>query len=75
MVVMSNEEFPDDTKAFLHKIALIVLSEEFKSLRSELEGIYTRSKEENVSISAFKDALFALLAQEDEKNSLHSRAY
>lgn len=62
-------DFPDEEiKKWLNYIALICLSEEFQSLKKELETIYLQASVENVQLAAFQDALYAFLNQdEDEK--------
>ncbi|MEG6521708.1 hypothetical protein [Desulfotomaculum sp. 1211_IL3151] len=56
----------EEVKRWLNHIALICVSEEFQSLKRELESLYVRSNMDNVRIVAFQDALYAFLAQEDE---------
>jgi len=55
----------DEIKKFLNHIALICISEEFQSLKSELEEIYLRANVENFRLTAFQDALYAFLTQEE----------
>lgn len=62
--------FPDEEiRKWLNHIALICLSEEFQSLKKELEAIYLQSNVENVQLAAFQDALYAFLNQDDEENT------
>lgn len=46
-------------------VSLICLSEEFKTLKKELELMYRRQGSESPSTLAFQDALYTLLAQEE----------
>ena len=57
----------EEVKRWLNHIALICLSEEFQSLKRELETIYVKSNMDNVRITAFQDALYAFLAQEEDR--------
>jgi len=65
----------EEIKKFLSHIALICLSEEFQSLKLELETIYNQSHVENVRLTAFQDALYAFLAQEENEQSCQSHVY
>jgi len=62
----------EEIKKWLNHIALICLSEEFQSLKSELEAIYSESNIENFRLTAFQDALYAFLAQEEEERANQS---
>ena len=67
--------FPDEEiKKWLNHIALICLSEEFQSLKKELETIYLQSNVENVQLAAFQDALYAFLNQDDDEKTHPARA-
>jgi len=59
-----NEE---EIKKWLNHIALICLSEEFQTLKTELETIYCQSNVENFRLTAFQDALYAFIAQEEDE--------
>ncbi|GAB6180701.1 hypothetical protein JCM14036_20200 [Desulfotomaculum defluvii] len=61
----------EEVKRWLNHIALICVSEEFQSLKRELESLYVRSNMDNVRLTAFQDALYAFLAQEDEDNRIY----
>ncbi len=68
-------DFPEEqVKKWLNEIAFICLSEEFQSLKKELETIYLESNVENVRLTAFQDALYAFLNQDDDErtNKLHA---
>ncbi|MEG6615714.1 hypothetical protein V6C27_04640 [Peptococcaceae bacterium 1198_IL3148] len=62
----------EEIKLWLNHIALICLSDEFQSLKRELETQYVKSNMDNVRLVAFQDALFAFLAQNDEEFGQHS---
>ncbi|MDD2443870.1 MAG: hypothetical protein PHS52_05165 [Desulfotomaculaceae bacterium] len=63
-------DFPEEEiKKWLNYIALICLSDEFQSLKKELEAIYVRSDIEDVRLHAFQDALYAFLAQDEDDRS------
>lgn len=57
----------EEIKKWLNHIALICLSEEFQSLKKELETIYLQSNVENFRLTAFQDALYAFLTQEEDE--------
>lgn len=62
----------EEIKRWLNHIALICLSDEFQSLKRELETQYVKSNMDNVRLVAFQDALFAFLAQNDDDFGQHS---
>lgn len=64
----------EEIKKWLNHIAVICLSEEFQSLKKELENIYLKSDMDNVRLVAFQDALYAFLAQEEDDEAYRSRA-
>lgn len=66
---VSKIDLPEaEMKKWLNHIALICLSEDFQNLKRELEKIYQQANtEEDAQIAAFQDALYAFLAQEEDK--------
>jgi len=64
----------EEIKKWLNYIAVICLSEEFQSLKKELESIYLRSNMEDVQLTAFQDALYAFLSQEVDEQVYLSNA-
>lgn len=56
----------EEIKKWARSIALICLSEEFQELKNELEQIYRQANLEDPAITAFQDALYAFLAQEED---------
>ncbi len=65
----------EEIKKWLNQIAMICLSEDFQRLKKELEDIYSESNLENSRLTAFQDALYAFLAQEEENRTAQSGAY
>jgi hypothetical protein len=65
----------EDIKKWLNHIAMICLSEEFQSLKKELETIYHQANVENVRLTAFQDALYAFLSQGKDEQTYHIKAY
>lgn len=75
MTVPKFDSPEEEIKKWLNYIALICLSEEFQSLKKELESIYLQSNMENVRLTAFEDALYAFLSQERDEQIYQSNAY
>ena len=75
MVVPKFDSQEEEIKKWLNHIALICLSDEFQTLKQELERIYLQSEMENVRLTAFQDALYAFLAQENEERDCSSGTY
>ena len=65
----------EEIKKWLNHIAMICLSEEFQSLKKELEIIYLQSNMENFRLMAFQDALYAFLSQEEEDRAYQTGVY
>lgn len=66
----------EEIKKWLNQIALICLSEDFQKLKNELENLYLQcNMEENVSLIAFQDALYAFLAEQEDELICKSKAY
>ena len=62
----SNYPLPEeDFKAMLTRISEICVSPEFQNLRRELEAIYQRAETDNAGVTAFQDALYDFLIQND----------
>lgn len=67
-MAVPNHNAPDEEiKRWLNHIATICLSEDFLTLKKELETQYVKSNMDNVRLVAFQDALFAFLAQNDDE--------
>ncbi|HBG22233.1 MAG TPA: hypothetical protein DDW83_03130 [Peptococcaceae bacterium] len=59
-------EYHHDLKKVVQQIAQICLSEEFITLKKELEELYARTPQlERAFSTAFQDALYAIIAQEE----------
>jgi len=71
-VVDTNDE---EVKEFIKKISAICTSKQFHNLRRELEKIYSRSCMENATLTAFQDALFTILAEENSGPTDISRGF
>lgn len=56
-----------DVRALIQAISNICNSEEFATLKQELENLYDVAGIENPAVSAFQDTLFALLCQQKEE--------
>ncbi len=65
----------DQIKKWLNHIAVICLSEEFQQLKNELEDIYSKAEVQNGKITAFQDALYAFLSQEEDYRLMRSGAF
>lgn len=65
----------EEIKKWLNQIAMICLSEEFQSLKKELEVIYLQSNVENFRLTAFQDALYAFLSQEEDEQAYQTNVY
>jgi len=65
----------EEIRKWLNHIAMICLSEEFQSLKKELEIIYLQSNVENFRLIAFQDALYAFLSQEEEDRAYQTSVY
>lgn len=59
-------EYHHDLKKVVQQIAQICLSEEFITLKKELEELYVKTPQlERAFSTAFQDALYAIIAQEE----------
>lgn len=66
---MSLARHYDETlRSVASKVTGICLSREFDEFRQELESIYRLSGSDDVVASAFEDALFAMMAEDDSSN-------
>ncbi len=65
----------EEIKKLIYQIAEICLSEEFQSLRHELEQLYFNSGMDDALLAAFQDALITMLAQREEVKSFKLRTY
>ncbi|NPV91999.1 MAG: hypothetical protein HPY50_14630 [Firmicutes bacterium] len=74
MTVPLIDERHQELRWIVQMVALICLSDEFNSLRKELESLYLKNGNEPASVLAFQDALYTLMAQE-EVDFRRARAY
>lgn len=65
MVIAVSDTGEEDFRKVINQVAEICLSQDFIDLKNELEGIYFQNGIENALLTAFQDALYAILAQED----------
>lgn len=76
MSVPKFDSSEEEIKKWLNQIALICLSEEFKKLKQELENIYRQcGMEEDAVLAAFQDALYAFLAERDDRQACQSEVF
>lgn len=74
MVIAVSDSREDEIREIISYISEICLSKEFLDLKTELENIYFKNGIENALLTAFQDALYAILAQQDMVRSGRPRA-
>ena len=75
MIKTKAGSYDEEMKKLIGQIAEVCLSEEFQSLRQELEMLYFNSGMENALVAAFQDALITMLAQREEVKPFKLRNY
>lgn len=65
MVIASFDSKEEEIRNFINQIADICLSQEFIDLKLELEEIYTQNGMENALLTAFQDAIYTILVQQE----------
>jgi len=65
----------EQMRLIVDRISSICLSTEFHTLREELEAIYERCGVENSVVTAFQDALYTMLAQNEEEGAVKIHAH
>ncbi|TLM97608.1 hypothetical protein FDZ73_24755 [bacterium] len=75
MIKTKTGSHDEEMKKLIGQIAEVCLSEEFQSLRQELEMLYFNSGMENALVAAFQDALITMLAQREEVKPFKLRTY
>lgn len=75
MIKTKAGSYDEEMKKLICQIAEICLSEEFQSLRYELESLYFNSGMEDALLTAFQDALITMLAQREEVKPFRLRTY
>jgi hypothetical protein len=63
MVIAVSDTGEEEFRKIVNQVAEICLSQEFVALRNELEAIYFHNGIENALLTAFQDALYAILTQ------------
>ena len=69
MVIAVSNSGEEEIRNIVNQVAEICLSKEFNELRNELEEIYFKHGIENALLTAFQDALYAILAQKEGARS------
>jgi hypothetical protein len=59
------DERHQEVRRLVQLVSVICLSEEFLTLRKELESLYLKFGNEPAPVLAFQDALYSLMAQEE----------
>jgi len=65
MVIAVSSSREEEIRKLVDQIAEICLSKEFYDLKKELEGIYFKNDINNALLTAFQDALYAILAERE----------
>jgi hypothetical protein len=65
MIIAPSDSKEMELREIISQIAEICLSEEFISLRDELERVYKNNGVDNSLLTAFQDALYSILAQQE----------
>ncbi len=69
MVIAISNSREEEIRKIISQVAEICLSKEFVDLKNELESIYFKNGIENALLTAFQDALYAILAQQEQVRS------
>jgi len=69
MVIAVSDSREEEIRYFVNLVAEICLSREFLDLRDELEKVYVKNGIDNALLTAFQDALYAILAQKEGARS------
>ncbi len=65
MVIAVSSSREEEIRQIINQVAAICLSEEFADLKNELERIYFQNGIENALLTAFQDALYTILTQQE----------
>lgn len=65
MVIAVSDSREEEIRRIINQIAEICLSKEFVELKNELERIYFKNGIENALLTAFQDALYSILVQQE----------
>ncbi|MTV50471.1 hypothetical protein GJ688_16105 [Heliobacillus mobilis] len=66
------DEHHQELRTMAREVAAICASEEFLSLKAELEDLYRLSGTDEPAKLAFQDALYAMMSQRSDKSPLGS---
>ena len=69
MVIAHFDSRDEEIRKMINQFAEICLSKEFIELKTELEQVYFRNGVENALLTAFQDAMYAILAQQEGARS------
>ncbi|MFA5881764.1 MAG: hypothetical protein WC834_06155 [Eubacteriales bacterium] len=65
MVIAVSDSREEEIRRIINQVAEICLSKEFVELKNELERIYFKNGIENALLTAFQDALYSILVQQE----------
>jgi hypothetical protein len=65
MIIAASDSKEMEFREIINHVAEICQSEEFISLRDELERVYRNNGIDNSLLIAFQDALYSMLAQQE----------
>lgn len=65
MVIARFDSRDEEIRKLINQFAEICLSKEFIELKTELEQVYLKNNIENALLTAFQDAIYAILAQQE----------
>lgn len=69
MVIARFDSRDGEIRKLINEFAEICLSKDFIELKTELELVYVRNGVENALLTAFQDAMYAILAQHEGARS------
>lgn len=75
MVIAISDHREEEIRKLISQVAEICLSEEFADLRKELESVYFMNSIENALLTAFQDALYAILTQREGVRGGRTQVY
>lgn len=69
MVIAISDSREEEIRRIINQVAEICLSNEFVELKNELERIYFKNGIDNALLTAFQDALYSILVQQEGARS------
>jgi len=66
MVIAVSDSREEEMRKVVDQVAEICLSKEFNDLKKELEKIYLKNDIDNAPLTAFQDALYSIIAEQEE---------